>query len=220
MTDPSPGFRQTLREEIANSVTHGVGIALAIAGLVVLVVFAALRGTAWHVVSCSIYGATLILLYTASTLYHAIQSPRIKKVFRVLDHSAIYLLIAGTYTPFTLVNLRGPWGWSLFGAIWGLAILGIVLKASVRRRWNAQSVILYMAMGWVVIVAAKPLFSSVDTGGLMLLAAGGLAYTVGVVFYVWRRPYHHAVWHGFVLAGSMFHFFAVLFHVVPLRATG
>jgi hemolysin III len=217
MTPQEDSRRYTMGEEIANSVTHGVGVVLAIVGLGVLIAFAAHRGTAWHMVSCSIYGATLILLFTASTVYHALPYRRAKTVFRALDHSAIYLLIAGTYTPFMLVNLRGPWGWSLFGAIWGLAILGIILKVTIRRPWRAASVTLYLFMGWVIVIAAKPLVAGVPTGGLVLLGLGGLAYTGGVVFYVWRRmPYHHAVWHLFVLAGSIFHFFAVLLYVIPV----
>ena len=218
MTAPTSSSRYTLGEEIANSITHGVGGLLAIGGLAVLTTFAALRGSAWHVVACSIFGATMVLLYTVSTLYHGIQHRRAKAVLRVLDHSAIFLLIAGTYTPFTLVNLRGPWGWSLFGVIWGLALLGIVFQIGLLRR-PVVSVLLYIAMGWTVLVAMKPLVGAVAPGGLVLLVSGGLAYTVGIVFYAWRRlPYGHAVWHLFVLAGSVLHFFAILFYVVPLAA--
>jgi hemolysin III len=212
-----PGY--SLGEEIAHSVTHGVGIVLSIAGLTVLVAFAALRGDAWHVVSCSVFGATLVLAYTASTVYHAIPGTfvRAKQVLRVIDHSAIFLLIAGTYTPFCLVNLRGPWGWTLFGVVWGLAVLGIVFKATLLGRWRVLSVIAYGAMGWLVMVAARPLGRSVALGGILLLVAGGVAYTVGVAFYAAKRVrYSHAVWHFFVLTGSALHFFAVLFYVVPL----
>jgi len=206
----------SLREEIVNAVVHGVGIILAIAGLAVLATLAALRGNLWHVVSCSVFGTTLVLLYTTSTLYHSVMNPRAKAILRILDHSAIFLLIAGTYTPFTLVNLRGPWGWSLFGVVWGLAVLGIIFKVTMLREWTVASVVLYLAMGWVVIVAARPLLASVEPGGLTLLLTGGLAYTGGIVFYGWKRlPYHHAVWHVFVLAGSILHFFAVLFYVIP-----
>ncbi len=211
--------RYTLGEEVAHGVTHGVGIVLAIGGLTVLVAFAALRGTAWHVVGAAVYGATLVLAYTASTVYHAIPTsfPRAKHVLRVLDHSAIFLLIAGTYTPFTLVNLRGPWGWTLFGVVWGLAVLGIIFEATLIGRWRVLSVAFYVVLGWLVLIAARPLASSVATGGLVLLIGGGVAYTAGVAFYAWQRlPYHHAVWHGFVLVGSTLHFFAVLFYVVPL----
>jgi hemolysin III len=208
--------RYTLGEEIANSVTHGAGVVLAIAGLAVLAAFAALNGDAWHIVACSIFGAALIICYTTSTLYHSIQIEGVKRVLRALDHSAIFLLIAGTYTPFMLVNLRGPWGWSLFGVIWGLAVAGIALRLVLNGRLHGLVVALYIAMGWVVVVAVQPMLERVATGGLILLAGGGIAYTVGVVFYKWRRlPYHHAIWHGFVLLGSALHFFAVLFYVIP-----
>jgi hemolysin III len=208
--------RSNLGEEIANSITHGLGIVLAITGLVVLVCFASLFGNAWHIVSCSIYGATLILLYAASTVYHSIPLPRAKRVLQVIDHSAIFLLIAGTYTPFTLVNLRGPWGWWLFGIVWALAISGVIIQATPLRRWHAISVVLYLGMGWMIVAAAQPLLRHVPVTGLALLLGGGVAYTGGVVFYLWRGlPYHHAIWHLFVLAGSVLHFFAILFSVIP-----
>ena len=206
----------TLGEEIANSITHGIGVALAVTGLVVMVVFASLTGDPWQIVACSIFGASMVLLYTASTLYHSISQPRAKAMLRVFDHCAIFLLIAGTYTPFTLVNLRGPWGWSLFGVVWGCALAGIVLRTVVGNRWRALSVVLYVVMGWVAVVAVKPLLGAVEPGGLILMVLGGLAYTVGIVFYAWRKlPYHHAIWHGFVLVGSALHFFAILFYVIP-----
>jgi hemolysin III len=206
----------SIAEEIAHAITHGVGILLSIAALTVLVAFASLHGNAWHIVSCSIYGSTLVLLYAASTLYHALPSSRAKGVFRILDHTAIYVLIAGTYTPFTLVNLRGGWGWTLFGVVWGLSILGIVLEAVARPRVRILSLVLYLGLGWMAAIAVKPLLDSVAAGGLVLLLLGGLAYTGGVVFYCWHRlPYHHAIWHIFVLAGSVFHYFAVLFYVIP-----
>jgi len=203
-------------EEIAHGVTHGLGIALSIAGLAVLVAFASLRGNARHVVACSIFGATLILLYSASTLYHSIPMPRVKNALRVLDHCAIYLLIAGTYTPFTLIVLRGAWGWTLLAVVWGLAILGILFKLKTTGRHGVLSTVLYIALGWCIVVAAGPLVHRLAPGGLVLLVLGGLSYTAGIAFYAWRRlPYHHAVWHLFVLAGSAFHFFAVLFYVIP-----
>jgi len=206
----------TVAEEAAHAITHGAGLLLSFAGLVLLIVLASVRGGAWHVVSCSIYGATLVLLYAASTLYHAVPAPRAKRVFRVLDHSAIYLLIAGTYTPFTLVNLRGGWGWTLFGVVWGLAALGVTLEAAARQRVRILSLVLYLGLGWMVAVAIKPLLDNVAAGGIVLLVLGGLAYTGGVGFYGWRRlPYHHAVWHVFVLAGSICHYFAVLLYVIP-----
>lgn len=213
---PAPVY--TLGEEIAHSVIHGVGIVLSIGGLAVLVAFAALRGDAWHIAGCSIFGATLVLAYTASTIYHAIPGTfqRAKRVLRVLDHAAIYLLIAGTYTPFTLVNLRGPWGWTLFALVWGMAVAGIIYKATLIGRWRVLSVGFYVAMGWLVLIAARPLGQSVAFGGLVLLIAGGVVYTAGVAFYAWARlPYHHAIWHGFVLVGSTLHFFAVLLYVIP-----
>ncbi|MFP4309634.1 MAG: PAQR family membrane homeostasis protein TrhA [Desulfococcaceae bacterium] len=217
MPPASPARAYRPGEEIANSVTHGIGAGLAIAALGVLTAFASRFGDAWHVVSVSIYGATLILLYTASTLYHGIPLPRAKAVLRVLDHVAIFLLIAGTYTPFTLVNLRGPWGWTLFGLIWALAAFGIVFELTPLRRFQRVSLSLYLGMGWVVVVAIRPMWQAVAPGGLILLAAGGLCYTLGVIFYVWRRlPYHHAIWHLFVLGGSVCHFFTVLFYVIPL----
>lgn len=211
--------RYSRNEEVANTITHGLGIVLSIAGLAVLTVFAGILGTPWHIVSCSIYGLTLIVLYTASTVYHSVQDPARKQLCRILDHSAIFMLIAGTYTPFTLVNLRGPWGWTLFSLIWGLAVLGIIMNLVSRCRSRALSLILYVGMGWVVVVAIKPLWNSVQTGGLILLLLGGLFYTSGLAFYAWKRlKYHHALWHVMVLMGSILHFFAVLFYVIPIAA--
>lgn len=206
----------TVGEEIANSVTHGIGIVAAIAGLAVLTSFATLHGDRLNVFGCAVFGTTLILLYTTSTLYHSIYAKRLKPLFRALDHSAIFLLIAGTYTPFMLGNLRGPWGWSLLAAIWTIGILGIVLRLFLRGRLHGLVVSLYIAMGWAVVVAIKPLLAHVASGGLLLLAGGGLAYTAGVVFYKWKSlPYNHAIWHGFVLLGSTLHFFAVLCYAIP-----
>jgi hemolysin III len=205
--------RPSRGEEIANSLTHGVGAVLAVAGLVVLALCAGRNGTARTVVGCVVFGATLVLLYASSTLYHSVGNPRAKAALRVFDHSAIFLLIAGTYTPFTLVSLRGTWGVALFVVVWGLAVAGIALRLALPRRPTALFVSLYLSMGWCVVVAAKPLLAAVAPGGIALLVAGGLAYSVGVVFYVWRRPYHHAIWHAFVLAGSAFHYAAVLRYV-------
>lgn len=208
--------RYSLGEEIAHAVTHGVGIPLSIAGLVILVAFSSLYGDAWHIISSTIYGVTLILCYTASTLYHGIPLPRAKQLLRQLDHASIFLLIAGTYTPFTLVNLRGPWGWTLFGLVWGIALAGIALELIARKRYKRLSISLYLGLGWLVVIAIQPMLESVGTGGLLLLLAGGLCYSLGVIFYVWKRlAYHHAVWHLFVLGGSIFHFFSILFYVVP-----
>ncbi len=209
--------RYSTGEEIANSITHGVGLILSIAGLAILTAFAAVYGSVWHIVSSSIYGATQILLYTTSTLYHCIPLPRAKAVLRIFDHSAIFLLIAGTYTPFALVSLRGPWGWSLLAVVWGLAIAGIALQGVLIRQKALITSIPYVGMGWVAMIGIKPLLVSVAPGGLVLLFAGGLAYSAGIIFYVWRRiPYHHAIWHLFVLAGSAFHFFAILLYVIPV----
>ena len=208
--------RYSIGEEIANAITHGIGALLSIAGLAVLVSFAALYGDAWHVVSTSIFGATLVLLYAASTVYHSVWHHPTKRILQRLDHSAIFLLIAGTYTPFALVNMRGPWGWTLFGIIWSMALLGIALQLIPRRRNERLSLVLYLGMGWMAVAAIKPFLAGVETGGLILLLIGGLFYSLGVIFYVWQQlKYHHAIWHGFVLAGSVFHFFAVLFYVVP-----
>jgi len=206
--------RHSRREETLNCLTHGLGVVLASAGLAVLAVVASRNGTVATVVGCVAFGVTLVFLYAASTLYHAVPHPRAKAGLRALDHSAIFLLIAGTYTPFTLVSLRGPWGWSLFGVVWGIAVTGIALRLALRRRPTALFVALYLAMGWCVVVAAKPLLAAVAPGGIALLAAGGLAYSGGVAFYLWRRlPYHHAIWHTFVLVGSAFHYAAVLRYV-------
>lgn len=207
----------TTGEEIANSITHAVGVVLSIAGLAVLTAFASVFGSVWHIVSCSIYGATQIILYTASTLYHSIPLGRAKAVLRILDHSAVFLLIAGTYTPFALVNLHGAWGWSIFILIWILAIIGVILQVRMINQKGFVTAIPCIAMGWLSLIVLKPLIESVAVGGLILLLVGGCFYTLGVGFYVWQRvPYHHAIWHGFVLMGSLCHFFAVLFYVIPL----
>ena len=207
----------TLSEEIANSVTHGVGAGLAITGLVYLIYYSVVYGNVWHIVSCAIYGATLVLLYTVSTLYHSIPSPRVKSVMRILDHSAIFLLIAGTYTPFMLVNLRGPWGWSLLGVVWGLALLGILFQTALQKSWVSITVTLYILMGWAVIVAVRPLLETMPMEGFLLLLSGGLAYTLGTAFFIWKQiRFHHAIWHLFVLAGSVLHFFAVFYYVIPV----
>ncbi len=216
MAEWSETTNYSVGEEIANSITHGIGALLSIGGLAVLVGFASLRGDAWHIATCSIFGSTMILLYIASTLYHSIPIPSVKGILRQIDHSAIYLLIAGTYTPFVLVSLRGHWGWTLFGIIWGIAITGIALKATSFGRLPWVSLSLYLTMGWVVIIAIKPMLAAIDQGGLILLLLGGLTYTGGIVFYVWKKlPYSHAIWHLFVMAGSSLHFFAILLYVIP-----
>lgn len=207
-------------EELANSLTHGLGLILSIAGLVTLLSLAVMRGSAWCIVGCAIYGSTLLCLYVASTLYHGVRSGRLKRILNICDHSAIYLLIAGTYTPFLLVNLRGGWGWSLFAVIWGLAMAGILLKVWLVKYSSILSTALYLLMGWLVLIAVKPMLLRVPLSGLLWLLAGGVLYTVGVVFYAWKKlPYNHAIWHGFVLAGSACHYFAVLCSVIlPTKA--
>jgi hemolysin III len=204
------GRAQTLGEEIANSVTHGVGLLLSLAALAFLVVTAAATGDPWRVTAASVYGATLILLYATSTLYHALPGRRVKAVFQRFDHAAIYLLIAGTYTPFVLVPLRGAWGWSLFAVVWGFAVLGVALKSIFGIRLAVLSTVVYVVMGWLVVVAAGPLAARLPWAGLQWLVAGGVLYTLGVAFFAWDRiRYLHAVWHLFVLAGSAAHFCAV-----------
>ena len=201
----------SLGEEIGNSVTHGVGVLLSLVALPTLIIVAAARHDPWQIVGGAIFGMTLLLLYSASTLYHALPQERAKRVFRVLDHSAIYLLIAGTYTPFALGVLRGPWGWSLLGAVWTLAAIGILLKATSGFRYAWLSTAVYLLMGWLIVIAIRPLVAHVGVAGLAWLLGGGLAYTAGVIFFAWDRlRYGHMVWHLFVLAGSMLHFVAVL----------
>ena len=205
--------RLSLGEEIANSVTHGIAALASVAALPILLVVTIGRGDPWQVAGGAIFGGTLVMLYLASTLYHALPHPRAKRVFRVLDHSAIYLLIAGTYTPFALGALRGPWGWTLLAAVWSLAALGITAKATLGFRFPRLSTAVYIAMGWLAIIALKPLLAHVGVAGMMWLLAGGLCYTAGVLFFAWERlRYGHMVWHLFVAAGSVCHFFAVLWY--------
>lgn len=212
--------RETLGEEIANSIISGIAAALSIAALVVMLVYAVGNGTAWHVVSVSVFGASLIMSNLSSTLYHALAPNRAKRVFQLMDHLSIYFLIAGTYTPFLLVNLRGVWGWSLFGVVWGLALLGLVIKLTPLDKVRGLSTGSYLAMGWVALVAIKPLLAAVPMGGIWLIVIGGLCYTFGVIFFVWDRlPFNHALWHLFVLAGNAFHVFAVLGYVLPPTVT-
>ncbi|MEN8140668.1 MAG: hemolysin III family protein [Thermodesulfobacteriota bacterium] len=211
--------RYSNSEEVANSITHGIGALLAIAALGVLTAYSTLKGNAVHIVSCSIFGATLIFQYLSSTLYHSISQIRAKSILRMFDHIAIVLLIAGTYTPFALICLQGTWGWSIFGTIWGLALMGIIFEVTPLKKHRFALVSLYISMGWVIIIAIRPLFQSLDFRGFVLLVLGGLVYTLGVTFYVWKKlPYSHAIWHLFVLGGSTLHFFAILFYVIPSQA--
>ncbi len=207
--------RYTLGEEIFNSVSHGTGGLLAIAGTVILIVFSAIYSNAWGVVSSAIYGASMIILYTMSTLYHAITNVRAKKFFRIMDHNTIFFLIAGTYTPITLVALRGALGWVLFGIVWGAAILGIVLNSIDLERFRKPSVVCYIAMGWVIIFAIKPMLSSVPKATMLFLLIGGAFYTVGVIFYAIKKvKYFHSVWHLFTIGGTVFHWFAILIMII------
>jgi len=198
-----------------NSISHLVGAALALAGLVVLVMLASWKGDLWKIVSFSIYGASLFLLYTLSTLYHSFRG-RAKEIFRKLDHIAIYLLIAGTYTPISLVTLRGAWGWSLFGIIWGLAITGIIVDSLHKKGSRSIQMVIYLLMGWLILVAMYPLIQALPSGGLALLVLGGVFYTSGMIFYALddRMKHAHGIWHLFVLAGSISHFLAMLLYVL------
>jgi len=207
---------ETVGEEIANSVTHGVGAILSLLGTALLLYRAARDGTALHVASFVIYGASLVLLHFSSTLYHAIREPRAKKVFWVFDHCSIYLLIAGTYTPLLLLSLWGRWGATLLIVIWTLAAIGIVFKSLFIGRLRKTSVALYVVMGWMIVIAARELWLRVPHEALLYVAAGGLFYTLGVVFYAWKQmPFNHMIWHLFVLGGSACHYVAILFYLAP-----
>lgn len=202
--------RQTIGEEIANAISHGFGFVAALIGMPILIIAALERGDATYVAGITVFAISLVVLYLASTVYHALPENRAKRVFQIVDHAAIFLLIAGSYTPFTLGVLRGAWGWSLFGIVWTIAIAGIVLKLVVGVRFPKVSISLYLGMGWLAIVAVKPLLETLPTNGLLMLAAGGLFYTAGVPFYLRDHfRYRHFVWHLFVLAGSACHFVAV-----------
>ncbi len=206
----------SLSEELVNAVSHGIGALFSVAALVLTVVLSTWKGNVWGVVSSAIYGGTLIILYTMSTLYHSFKVNNAKRVFRIIDHCSIYLLIAGTYTPYTLVSLRGPVGWTLFGVVWGAAILGIIFNSIDMNKYKIISMIAYIAMGWVIVLAAKPLYESIGFSGIFWLLLGGVLYTVGAVFYVIgkKRRFSHSIFHIFVLFGSLCHFFSILFYVL------
>ena len=206
--------RYTAREEIFNSVSHGIGALLSIAALVILVAFASVHGSVRQIVSFSIYGFTLFFLYLSSTLYHSVFHEKTKEVFRVFDHVSIYLLIAGSYTPITLVSMRGAWSWVLFGMVWALAAVGIILNVISVEKVKRVSLALYIIMGWLIIIAVRPMLDMVPHGLLAWLLVGGLIYTFGVIFYVTKRiPYNHGIWHLFVLGGSIVHYLAILFYL-------
>lgn len=204
----------SLAEEIVNSITHGIGALLSIVALIVLIIVAGRHGTTWHLVSFSIYGSTLILLYLSSTLYHSFTNVRIKNLFARFDHISIFLLIAGTYTPILLTSIRGIWGWTLFIIVWSLAIVGAVIRSIYLHRFRKLMVAVYLLMGWMFVIAGKQIYESLPPISLAFLFLGGLAYSGGVIFYMWRKlPYSHGIWHLFVLAGSILHFFAIYFSV-------
>lgn len=201
-------------EEVANAITHGLGLVLSLVGLVVLLMLAASSGGLRTIVSVSVFGLALICLYVASTLYHAISHPRAKYLLKICDHCAIYVLIAGTYTPITLIWVRGVWGWTLFGTVWALAVLGVGFKMLFIGRFEKLSTLMYVAMGWLCVIAWSRITNTVPTGALGLLIAGGVTYTVGVPFYLWDRlPFNHAIWHGFVLGGSVCHFLTIALYL-------
>ena len=204
------------KEERLNIVTHAIGLLMSVSALTLLVVFATMKGTVWHIVSFAIYGGSLVILYFASTVFHLSENQKLRNHLNIFDHAAIFLLIAGTYTPFALVTLRGPWGWTILGVVWGLAIAGIILKLFFTGRYNLLSTIIYIVMGWLIIIAIKPLVAALPFEGLMWLLAGGLSYTVGAVFFLLNKmPYNHAIFHVFVVAGSACHFVAVFWYVLP-----
>lgn len=207
---------ESLLEEIFNATSHGIGILLGVAALVLLVVFSALEGSALKVTTSAIYGSAIILMFLASTFYHSFQNPKVKRFFKVIDHISIYILIAATYTPIMLVTVGGAWGWSMFGVIWGLAAFGTVFKILYTRRFEFFSLALYGVMGWLVLIALHPLLKALPLGGLIWLATGGLCYTLGIIFYVLDSKYKfsHFLWHLLVLAGCICHFFAVLLYVI------
>jgi hemolysin III len=215
-TEPRP---ETEAEEIANSLTHGLGLALASAGMAALLVLAVIYGETWHVVTCAVYGTSLVFLYGASTLFHSARAPRVKRILRLVDHIAIFFLIAGTYTPVSVAFLHEGWAWTLLGIVWTCALAGFVFKLVAADRLHGVAVALYLVMGWTGVFFAGPLWEGTPGGALALLAVGGLAYTVGVVFYAWRAlRFSHAIWHLFVLAGSICHYLAVVLYVLPMGA--
>jgi hemolysin III len=206
----------TKREEIANAITHGIGVLLSVAVTSILLVFAVWKGTAVHIVSFAVFGGTMLSLYTASTLVHAFPKGRVKDIFEIMDHAAIYLFIAGTYTPIVLIVVGGALGWTLFGVVWGLAAFGVVFKVFFTKKFVVLSTLGYVAMGWLITFAFQDISANMPSEGIQLLVAGGIIYTLGSIFYVWRSfPFHHAVWHLFVLAGSVVHFL-MMFYVLPL----
>lgn len=214
-TQSAKTYRQlSAGEEVINSITHGIGALLSIAAMVILIMVASRNGDIWHLVSFSIYGSSLILLYLSSTLYHSFSNPKIKSLFARFDHISIFLLIAGTYTPILLTSIRGVWGWSLFAIIWAMAIVGAVIRSIYLHRFRKLMVAVYLVMGWMAVVAARQIYQSLPAPSLLFLLLGGVAYSIGVIFYMWRNlKYAHGIWHIFVLAGSILHFFAIYYSI-------
>jgi hemolysin III len=213
-----PGRPYSLGEEIANSITHGAGLVASVGAAALLLFIVAQHHDPLWLAADAVYACSLVVLYASSTLYHAIPNRRAKRVFRTMDHSAIYVLIAGTYTPFALLNLRGPWGWTLCAVVWGLAVIGVVFTALIRHRLSRATTVIYVAMGWLGVVVAKPAFDHLSAWAIIWLVGGGLLYTAGTIFYAWERlRYGHAVWHVFVLGGSICHYIAILRYAVPSR---
>ncbi len=207
----------TRGEEIANAITHGIGAVLSIVGLTLLIVLSSLEGTPWHVISFTIYGVTMLLLYVSSTLVHSFPEGKVKDLFEIFDHSSIYLFIAGTYTPFLFIAVKGTTGWTLFGIVWGIALAGIVFKAFFVKKFLFISTILYVFMGWMIVFAWDSLTQNIAHQGIVLLVVGGVLYTIGAVFYVWRGfRFHHMIWHMFVLGGTVLHFLAIILYVLPI----
>ncbi|WP_108671513.1 PAQR family membrane homeostasis protein TrhA [Peribacillus acanthi] len=207
----------TKKEELVNALTHGIGVILSITALVFLIIRSVTEGTAWHVTTFIIYGVSMLVLYLCSTLVHSFPPGKAKDIFEIFDHAAIYIFIAGTYTPFTLIVINGALGWTILGIVWGIAIVGIVFKAFFVKRFLFLSTVLYVVMGWLIVIAWHPLITTLPFAGLQLLVIGGVLYTVGAIFYVWRGfPFHHAIWHIFVILGSIAHFFSILNYVLPI----
>ena len=202
-------------EDVANSVSHSVGLGMSIVGMVILVVVAAMSGDTMRLVSAIIYGSTLVTLFAASTIYHSVRRPQLRRIFRVIDHSAVYLLIAGSYTPFTLVILDSAWGYPLCAVVWSMALVGVLYKIFWFGRFKGLSMALYLVMGWAMVVAIRPLLDALDPAGVILVFVGGLFYTGGVFFYAWEKLFlNHAIWHLFVLTAAVCHYLAILFYVV------
>ena len=212
----NPYSNQTKTEEILNTITHAIGIGLSITALVLLVVYASIEGSAIKIVSFSVYGVSLIVLYSMSTIYHLVTTDRFKKFFQLMDHASIYLLIAGSYTPIMLIAVQGAWGWSLFGVLWGLAVIGIFFKLKFVGKYEVVSTVIYLFMGWIVAIFSWPILTYLSTMSMVWLFIGGGAYSIGTIFFLWEKlPFHHSLWHLFVLGGSISHFFCFFFHILP-----